>query len=156
MRLSFREQKINREVQRFDPDLFLEVNYKGIPQVLRKKYALKVYDVDGQALLVSERADQYIFALTDNWRPTGEVVEWGVIPIIQKLISIDTWKEDSESARLETHNEKVDKSIERDFANKTEDFAYEWRDSFKETFKDINTSNLKKLDKRRIKDGNRK
>ena len=80
-------------------------------------------------------------ALTDTSKVTGTPVEWGSLKLLQKIQSIDGHKRDVLEDTL-AHNEKVDKAIERSDRNNFESFMYEFRDDFKETFKDVNTSNM--------------
>ena len=79
--------------------------------------------------------------MTDNWKKTGRSVDWGKDKIWERLRKIDLWEVDIVS-QLEKQEEKHIEDLDRTRRNMTEDFLYEFRDDFKETFKDVNISNF--------------
>lgn len=148
---SWRELRINQILKKHDEKLFLNKNYKGELQIMREKYVSNTYSFDNRVLTVYEPNHVYIMSLTEDWTSKTAPVDWGLEAISRRLKEIDGWNPDSVISQMRKENEKVDKSKKRDFENKVESFAYEWRDEFKKATSDINTSNLKKLDKRKIK-----
>jgi hypothetical protein len=89
--------------------------------------------------------------LTHNWRPQGNPVEWGILPILARLKQSDLWKRDIVSD-IEKNEERIAKENDRDRQNKTEDFLYDFHAKFKKTFSDVNVSTMEKKDRRRLAD----
>lgn len=99
----------------------------------------------------------YVFSLTDNWTLTGKPVEWGSEPILARLKAMDLWNSGVGLEEVLEHNEQVDLSRERARKNNIESFLYEFRSQFSKTFSDVNTANMKKIDRRKeIENGYRK
>lgn len=147
-------QKYTVALRKHDENLFARKEPDGIIKVYEKSYHYETYDVDGDTVHFLVPSPKFVMAVTDNWSVRGKPVEWGLLPLIQKIKSIDWHNAQAELHRIEEENEKLKKSKERDFANKAESFAYDFRDSFKKTFSDYNVASLKK--KYRRKNGNRK
>jgi hypothetical protein len=89
-------------------------------------------------------------SLTRDWTANTENVDWGVEPIIQRLKDIDTWHSESVVNQLEKMHKLADESKERALQNKVEDFAHEWRPTFKKAFSDVNVSTMSKKELRKI------
>lgn len=152
-----RERRITRELKKHDPSLYAKTNRFGIMQVFKKWSSLVPYEIDGKKIYCLEPNDLYIFSLTQDWTPKSPVADWGLEPLMKKLRSIDAWSDEAEIHQINKMNEKVDESKARHMKNQTEAFASEvLLPAFRKTMGDINTANLNKLDKRRIKNGNRK
>jgi hypothetical protein len=141
--------KYTMALQKHDEKLFARKEPDGIIKIYEKSYTYETYDVDGDTIHFLVPSHSFIMAVTDNWSVRGKPVEWGLLPLIQKIKSIDWHNAQSELHRLEEENEKIKKSKERDFANKAEGFASDFRDSFKKTFSDYNVASLKKKDRRK-------
>lgn len=147
---SWTEKRLTDVVRRHDEKLFVQKNYQGVLQVLRENFVLHAYDVNGKVIHALAPAPHYVMALTDTWAPNGRPVDWGVEPLLERLKFIDGWSKQSfVNSEMALQNEKSDQSKKRDFANKTEAFAYEFRDSFKKTFSDINTASMEKIERRK-------
>lgn len=152
-----RERRITQELKKHDSSLYAKTNRFGITQVFKKYSSLVPYEIDGKKVYCLEPNDLYIFSLTVDWTPKSPVADWGLEPLMRKLRSIDAWNKDSEVHQINKMNEKVDESKARHMKNESEAFASDvLYPAFKKTMGDINTANLNKIDKRRIKDGNRK
>lgn len=150
-----RAMRITREIQKHDNRLYADY-LMGQLCVFRKTTRYEEYDVDGQSLIYA-RPDKYlIFAITDNWQMSGRPVDWGLLPIRARLNAMDMQQREDFMKELEDSYEKDAKSMDRKLDTSLEGFLYESRDKFKSDFKDINTANLAKIDKRRIRDGYRK
>ena len=132
--LGYRALVIQKELRKFDEKLFLNKNFKGELQIMRKP-------------------DHYICSLTEDWTSKTEPVDWGLLPILEHLKSIDAQNKDSLVNQLEEMHLKADESKKRKFKNQTEDYCrYELRDRFKKATDDVLTSNLEKIDSRRKRD----
>ena len=143
--LSWREQNIERALKRFDHLLFLKKDAVKT-HVMRVGFRPVQYDIDGQTLVVKTRDDHYVMSLTEDWRLESRPVEWGELPIIERMREIDSHNPDSIVNRMEELNAKADESKQRDFLRRTEDSIREWQPIFKEAVKDINTSTMKKIE----------
>lgn len=145
-----RQDRITREIQKHDRDLFCRKDPRGVLQILRKNTITRSVWVDDKTVITYPvSAPSFIVALTDTWTAMGKPVEWGLEPIMRKLRAIDDWQNpESENNKMLAQNEKVDQSHDRDRYNKMEAFCYDWRSQFKKATSDINTSNLAKIEKR--------
>lgn len=152
------EIKYTRIVRKHDEKLFVRENRQTkVLDVFREHFEHEVMDISdivGEDSYYSAVVPQhhYIMSLTDNWNSSGHPAPWGENPLRERLGEIDAWNPESHYNKIDEINAKVDKSKQRDFDNQTEAFAYEFRDSFKETFKDVNTASMEKIDKRKLKE----
>lgn len=151
--MNWRDKRITDVIKSHDPMLFVQTNHFGTKQILRKNYRFIKYDLDDGSTLLNQVPDhQYIMALTEDWTPKTPNVDWGLLPILKRLREIDGWNSESvKDNDLVKMQEQIDKQKDKALDNKIESFAYEWRDSFKKGFSDINTSNMNKIDKRKLK-----
>jgi hypothetical protein len=112
---------------------------------------------DGKLHVYQERGleDVLVCSLTDDWQTTGEPVEWGLLPILNRLKAHDLASDGGHEfwSWFRDQNRKVDESKERALKNSVESFLMDFRPQFAKATNDVNTANLAKLDKRRIKDG---
>jgi hypothetical protein len=150
-----REQIITREVKRHDPSLYCK-RMGPILCILRKDWSWEEYEIDGTVVSFLKPQPYHVMALTDTWSVHGKPVEWGVLPILERLKHIDLWNQGVTANDLQAQHEKVKASKLNDFRNTTEAVLSEMRPQFAKATNDINTSLLAKIDKRRIKDGSRK
>ena len=114
--------------------------------IFRESQRVETYHLDGNVLHFVRPSSHLIFALTDNWKVTGQEVDWGLEPIMQKLKQNDLWNRDI-VADVERRFEEVEKSKDRERLGQTEDFMREFVRDFKTTFEDVNTANLSKVPK---------
>lgn len=124
---SDRLKRINAEVQKYDNRLYAQLSDSRIPCLFRKNSI-------GRADLV--------FPLTHNWLITGEVVDWGVCAIWDKLQRSDNAGR-AVLQEMEEHNERVEKSQEREKANKRESWAREFAPILAKETKDLNLALIK-------------
>lgn len=148
-----REREINRIIQRYDRDLVAQRDFKGTMCVWRKANRYESFEFDGKKYLFARPDLKLVFALTDNWSQSGRPVDWGLEPILNRLKSIDVWRDPEFAERLIAEYEKDAQSKKRDLHNTVESFLIDYRREFARTFGDVNTANLAKTDKRRLKDG---
>lgn len=151
-----RADRITREIQMLDRDLYCEKDGRGVHHIMRRGFTQDSYEMNNAVIRFILPMPRHITSLTNNWSVSGHGVDWGLEPIIKKLREIDGHNSKSIVNQLEKQMEHMDQDKKRDMKNKTEDFLYDFHGKFKSTFSDVNTSNMQKIDKRRIKDGNRK
>lgn len=151
-----REQEINRIIQRYDRELVAQRDFKGTMCVWRKAYRFEEFEFDGKRFLFSRPDLKLVFALTDNWTQSGRPVDWGLEPILNRLKSIDVWRDPDFAEKLIAQYEQDEQSNRRNLRNTVESFLIDYRRQFAKTFGDVNTSTLAKTDRRRIKDGSYK
>lgn len=142
---AFRMKKITTAVQSYDSKLFCGMNREGKPCIFRKSNRWEVYDLgSNNTLLVSQPSPHLIMTLTHDWSSNGQVVDWGILPILKKLQDSDNAKRNVTEDWI-SDDEKEKRSEEKARQNNTESFLrYELRDAMKKDLKDINTANLKK------------
>jgi hypothetical protein len=147
-----RAERITREVQAYDRELYCEKNMEGMLCIYRKSKRCESYQLEDGSLLTYVRpAPHLIFALTDTWKVTGRPVEWGVVPILQRLKALDLWNRDI-VGELEQAYDNEEAANARKRKNDTESFLLDFRSQFKKTFNDTRIANMDmKKDLRRIK-----
>ena len=147
-----REREISDYVKKYDWKLFCRKNSEGKLCIFREGYYYDTFALNDQDILsVLRLTPHFVFALTHNWKKDGFAVEWGKDKIWERLRKLDLWEKDIVS-ELEKQEDEHIEALDKKRRNQTEDFLYEFRDDFKETFKDVNTSNLNKKDLRRQKE----
>ncbi len=145
---SWREVRIEQTIKMHDPMLFLNKNYKGELQIMRKSFRMVPYDIDGKGVSVATSTPHYIMSLTEDWTGKTRPVDWGLEPIIRRLKEIDDWGGESSFDRMLRDNSKKDELKEKAFASLTEDVAKEWRKDFKKHTSDLLTHSVDKKDPR--------
>lgn len=151
----------NRELKRYDKDLFCSCTEQGKWAVFRrtKRYVPVLVTEDFKLLNLIE-AKELVFALTDSWTMTGQPRAWGIDFILNRLREIDLQANERLIEEMDERNERVDKSKERDFTNHAEAFWSDNRRAFAKATDGILTHSLskdepkKRLRDRRIKNGN--
>lgn len=139
-----RERAISDYVQKYDDKLFCRKNAEGKLCIYREGYYFDTFALNDQDIIsVLRLTPHFVFALTDNWKKDGLAVEWGKDKIWERLRKIDLWDKDI-VGELEKQEEAHIAALDRSRRNQTEDFLYEFRNDFKETFKDVNTANFDK------------
>lgn len=146
-----RAEQVSRFIKAHDEKLFAERNSEGKLCVYRKGQTVEWYNVDGINVGFVRSTPHLIMALTHNWHVLGEPADWGLDVILQRLQSIDLWNRDLASEQERAYDENKAK-LKRKAANTQEDFLRESQPIWADAFKDINTANMRKLDKRRIKE----
>lgn len=142
---------ITSEIKKLDHKLFCE-RESDLFIVKRKKSIPRVFELeDGNTLTYFQEKPHNVLYLTHNWSFKGEPVSWGVDQVIMKLNSIDTTKRDM-FREMEEKNNQIDESSERHMRNEIEAWASDSHSAFKKDLSDINTSNVEKIDLRRLKD----
>lgn len=147
---------LNFHLKIYDRDLFAVMRDTGVYHIMRKGFRWESYSWGGKTLTVLRDSPDYILSLTKNWRSGGTPVEWGIEPIMQELKSRDNWRDDSQYERMVKNRERQEAIKEQSATNDRRALAADMRRDFARATNDINTASLKKIDRRRLKDGNRK
>lgn len=148
-----RAERITDIVQEHDSKLYCARSPSGVLSIFRKSHRFEHFEVDGVHLTHVRPAPHYIFALTDNWKPDGNPVDWGAEPILARLKAMDLWHRDLLSEQIE-RAEREEESKRRELSNRNEAFAKEHRRFFAKVFDDVNTANMDvKNDLRRYHNG---
>ncbi len=153
------ERRIQNAIKEHDSKLFLNRNYLGEIQIMRKSFKMVPHEIDGRIVYVQTPSPHYIMSLTEDWTGRTRPVDWGVEPIMRRLKEIDDWGSDSSFERMLRDNERIEERKKKSFASLTEDVALEWRKDFKKHTEDILTHSVDKKDPRSKGDrkyGNRK
>lgn len=151
-----RARVITAEIKKHDHKLFCRKNGEGKLCIYREGTVIDSYDISefaGKPAIMhhARSSPHYVCALTDNWKPNGRPVDWGLMPIMKHLRFIDLWNRDIVSD-LEKQSEAKEASNRRHLVNETEAFFSEKKGVFQKAFNDINTANMAKKDRRYIKD----
>lgn len=154
--LSERLQKIQRELKRYDKMLFVYSNKFGIDLVMRQADRLEASDYNQIEPEVSALHPQIIFALTDDWKPTGNPVPWGIEPVMERLKWMDSWRDPDMFRRMEKNNELCEDDESRQRHNNLRALAADVRPELKKAYGDYITRYMPAYDKRRIRDGSHK
>ncbi len=149
--MDWRAQQITKAIKRYDRELYAEKGVEDRIDIFRRTMVSVPYDF-GDFRIVAFKEEPYrVFCLTDNWRPWGKPVEWGIEPILAKIKASDLWQRDIVKD-VNKSNEKIDASEDRSKKNEIEAFVKDFRPQFARAFDDVNTANLSKRNDRRFKD----
>lgn len=147
---TWREKRIDDELKRHDPKLFLKKSPKGTYEVFRQRFiSIRYHLSEDQSIVNYEPSPCYIMSLTEDWTIKTQPADWGLEPISRRLREIDSWNKESVVSQMEKHNAKVDEAKARKLENDTEAFVKEWRSDFARATKDILTNSVAKIDSRR-------
>lgn len=147
-----RKDRLNSVVKAYDPLLSVEKDTRGILLVKRKMDCLAESHY-GQMNLENPYSFSIILSLTDNWKPNGQPVDWGIEPIMETLRGMDAWNADTFEDMVKRRERAAeDKKRIRD--NDYRARALDMRKDFARLTNDINTSSLSMDDPRRKQDGN--
>lgn len=144
-------RRLTSELRKHDKNLFIKTNRNGVRIVYEMGKIVEYFDYEGMKLGVVRSNPKFVFALTDNWTINGRPVEWGLMPLLDKLRESDMALNHTLIQDLEKQDEEIEQSKKRDRMNQTEAFLYDFRNQFKKTFSDYNVSTLDKRDKRKQK-----
>lgn len=142
---------LTQSLKRFDRRLYCDKNEEGKLCIYRTSTRWESYFLDdGNVLTVARSAPFFVTALTHNWHINGKSVEWGYLPIVQRLREIDCQSRDLAEEVIRQQEER-DKSRARHERNLLEDGLRERHSKIKKAFSDVNTSTMEKVDRRRRK-----
>lgn len=143
-----RAERISNFIKAHDSKLFVERDCVGKLCIYRKGVKVEWFDVDGETIGFVRPNHHLVMHLTHNWHALGESVDWGLDVILTRLQQIDLWNRNIVD-EIESDYEKRERQTKRNASNKHEDFLREFKRPMAETFKNINTANMTKIDKRR-------
>jgi hypothetical protein len=131
-----RLDRINEVVRGYDRALFAE-SIGGQVRIFRKLSASQASNYGLEEIQVGSTYPQYITALTHNWSPHGESVDWGIEPILDHLRSMDSWRDDSSYERMVEAREKREKTRFKELKNNIMDRAVDSRREFAKAAADL-------------------
>lgn len=137
-------ERMTKEIKKYDKDLILLRDDHGRLSLWREVNQVEYFDLDGISFGYSYPKKQLVFHMTNNFSASGKPVEWGLVPVLNRLRAMDLKSRPEWFEEFMNLEEKEAKSKERDFENTVESFMYEFRDSVKKTFSDTNTSLMNK------------
>lgn len=146
-----RTRRVTEVVKRMDRNLFAIRAGNGMIQIHRnaEKYSAADFLVAPTSLTPFP---QLVLCLTHDWKIAGKPVEWGLDPLISKLSSMDSWRDDSIYEELTKDRDRIEKIQKQSNKNELEALACDIRKDFAKETNDINTSTLEKVDFRRRKE----
>lgn len=126
-----RTESITRAVKQYDRELYAQETKPGRTDIYRRS-------------VLGVSPPHFLFSLTDNWKPDGRPVEYGVEVVMLRIKAHDLWRDDTfienYIARCESDKESEDRARRNDI----ESFLYDFRRQFQRATNDINTANLSK------------
>jgi hypothetical protein len=141
---------IDRVVKGHDRELMARRNNEGKILILRQsKRFVPFHQSENETYFHLVDSPHLVCALTDSWSVSGKPVEWGSMPIIERLKLHDVWNNEEFIRRFEEYEDNLEKSKARQMRNQNEAFLGEVHSKFKKDWKDINTSNMDKSESRR-------
>lgn len=144
---------LTKHLKGWDRDLFASRMEDGSIHISRYHTYWVPFEFDEKKFLYAKQCPVFVIALTDNWLVTGKPVDWGIEPLMRKIMEMDQWRDDSMYDNLVKDRERKEENRKREFRNNVKALAYDLRTEFAKATNDINTSLLAKTDKRRLKDG---
>lgn len=138
--MEWRIKRLNEELKKHDRKLFCYRTCNGMVQVWRKG------DVHAWDFFLDDKPSgdklQFILPITNNWTLTGAPTEWGIEPLMQRIMSMDNWN------HPELYNEHASKRAENDRLEEKRkkgvihDIAVDIQKDFAKATDDVRTANL--------------
>ena len=151
-----RVKRITQLVKGFDSRLYAHRAGSGVVQIHRQADKWEAADLCQEVPDLARLRPQFILALTNDWSPFGNPVEWGLEPITRKLLEMDGWRDDRQFNEMRERRNSAQRDRERQNRNELRARAADMRRDFAKATNDINTSTLAKIDRRREYNGNSK
>lgn len=148
-----RAERITKTIKHHDALLYCERSKEGKLCVYRKSNRVESFRLDDEKSVLHfvRPAPHFVFALTHDWKLSGQEVDWGLEPIMARLKAIDLWNRDLAGECIRGEEKRLE-SLARDRQNNVESFLLDFRRQFQKTFNDVNTSTMEKKDSRRLGD----
>jgi len=144
-----REQRYTHELKLYDRNLFCRKEADGYYKIFQKTKRVIYYDVDGAHMGFVVPEEKFICPLSEDWSMRSKPVEWGLLPLMQKIRSMDAMNKDAEVYKWEEQERKSQEEKDRNLKNEAEAFASDFRSAFKKEFDYTLTHNLDKKEKTR-------
>lgn len=148
-----REQLYTHELKKHDRNLLCRKEADGYYKVFMKSKRVVYYDVDGVRMGFVVPDEKFICPLSEDWSMRTRPVEWGLLPLMEKIRRMDAMNLDADVYKWEEQERKHQESKDKDLANNAEAFASDFRSAFKKEFDYTLTHSLDKKEKRRFKNG---
>lgn len=145
---------INRCVKEHDKRLKVRRDSDGVVRIyVKKKAQVLGYQGNGFTLYNILDTHKYLMGLTHDWSKYGESIQYGSEVVLKRLKEIDLECNPNLLQKMNENNEKVKKSVRKDFVNQTEAFLSDYHGLFKKDWAYTRYANMDmKKDKRRLKD----
>ena len=91
---------------------------------------------------------QFVMSITHNWQANGQSVEWGELPLINRLSAMDAMSNPELFEEIVASYKKREESEGREMRNSFEAMAADMYPAFKKTFYDTNRTGLEKQTRR--------
>ncbi len=136
--MSWRLDSYTKALKRYDRELFAGRTREGTPCVFRRvKRFVPVIESETFKLMTLKEDKHFIFALTDTWLATGQLRDWGIDHVLNRISEIDTQKHEDLIRQMDEANERVDKSRTRHIDNEAEAYLKDNRRQFIDEFEAI-------------------
>ncbi len=144
----WRAHRFTQEVQNHDKGLFAK-RVNGVIQVWRMADHWGSADIDESGN--NSRPTQFVLALTDSWQPGGIPTDWGIEPVMARILEMDLHLKVSFLDDLRKQRDRAKEIRDQSKRNDIRARAADMRKEFAQATNEINTSNLEKVDRRRTK-----
>lgn len=146
--MDWRVKRLTQELKKHDATLYAVKTNTGMIQVWRRAEHWAAAElIDGES--DHSQPTQFITALTDDWKLTGNPVDRGIDPLMWKIQEMDSWSKGSIVDELRKQRERAKEDRKRAQKNENKARAYDMRKEFAQAVNDINTSTIEKVDRRR-------
>lgn len=124
-------KRLDKVLKGHDSKLFVQETKPGRYDVYRKSQA-------------GGHMPHFIFALTEDWSPTGVPVCYGYDVVLNRIKAFDLWRDDTFVERWIKEHEKHEESKDRARRNSIEAFLYDFRRQFARATDSVNTGTMDK------------
>ena len=129
--------RIDSFVRQFDRKLYAR-RINGMIQIWREGERSEVIPIEAEDQNYILRPNpQFILALTDNWKLSGNPVDHGLEPLGRMLRSMDAWNDDSYFDRMFKARERAEEDKSRARRNEFRAIAADSRRDFAKATNDI-------------------
>lgn len=111
-------------------------------RILRKGDRLEASDFNQSEPEIADLNPQLILSLTHDWKPSGQPVEWGIEPVLERLRSMDSWTDPSMFTRMVSKRERMESDKARSKSNEIRARASDMRQEFARATNDFNTAGM--------------
>lgn len=143
-----RAERITEYIRNHDDKLICKMDaIAGTLCIYRKTLKFETYDIDGERVTFSLPDLHFVTALTDNWNRNGKPVDWGLLPIMDRIRRIDLWQNEVMVQKMISEYEKADEDERKKRMDRHEAQADVFRHDFQKSFGDHVVGNLIDKDK---------
>lgn len=135
-------KRLTSELKTHDPQLYAIKTSSGMKQVWRRAEKWSAADALEGDDLTGSSPTQFILALTADWTLRSTPCEWGIEPVMQKILEMDSWRDDSTLSKIRQERERKKEDRERIRRNERRAQALDLRRDFAKATNDINTASL--------------